>query len=204
MRPLTSGVEPRGALPGVFGGKLWVKLLGGTRGEKVGSPGRGYRVEDRKIFREVEAAPEKLVLLEWSGSGRDTVDANEEDGLLGLSPGIRFGVATAVLAGCGVMSDAEILWESLLDGPCGRPMILRAAICDSEARFAGLCGADALLNSGCVRAALLEASDFASLSSAGAGELRKSPVKPKRLRFFDGRSIMVLVGERRLDDEARG
>jgi hypothetical protein len=72
--------------------------------------------------------------------------------LFGLSPGIRLGVATTMLEGRCAISDAEMLWDSLLDGPCGRPMMRRDASCDSDARFIGLCGADALLGSRCAGA----------------------------------------------------
>jgi hypothetical protein len=78
-------------------------------------------------------------------------------------------------------------------------MILRDAICDSLARFIGLCGADALLlNSRCAdagAAGLGDASVFISRSSGGAEGLRKSPVKPKMLRFLDGGSMMSLLEE---------
>jgi hypothetical protein len=91
------------------------------------------------MFRGVEAAPEKLVPLKWLGGGRDAVDAEREGGgLFGLSPGMRFGVAIAVLEGWGALLYAEKLCESLLDGPWGRLMIFREASCASEARCIGL------------------------------------------------------------------
>jgi hypothetical protein len=85
-------------------------------------------------------------------------------------------------------------------------MILREASCDSEARFMGLWGADALPNSRCEGAgagALEGASELASESAAGAGELRNSPVKPKKPRFFDGGSMISIGLEPELELEAR-
>ena len=83
--------------------------------------------------------PEKLVDFGMTLAGASETDADMEgNGLLGLSPGIRRCVAMLVVVGRGARSDAEMLWESLLDGACGRPIILREAICDSDARFAGL------------------------------------------------------------------
>jgi len=139
IRPFTSGVKPRVGFPGVDGGKLWFSVLAGTRGEKFWRPGREYRAEERKMFRGVEATPEKLVDFGMTLAGASETDADmEEKGLLGLSPGIRRCVAMLVEVGRGAISDAEMLWESLLDGACGRPIILREAICDSDARFTGL------------------------------------------------------------------
>jgi len=70
--------------------------------------------------------------------------------LFGLSPGILLGVAGidgagkladfAAAAATSSKSAAEKDWESLLEGPWGRPKIFRDAICASEARFAGLSG----------------------------------------------------------------
>jgi len=200
MRPLTSAVEPRGGFPGVLGGKLWFSELAaaGTRGEKVCMLGREYSAEERKRFRGVEVTPEKLVDLGTTllDGACDMTDADMAGGrLFGLSPGIRL---TTMLDGRWAISDAEMLWDSLLDGPWGRPMILRDAICDSLARFIGLCGADVLLlNSRCAvagAAGLGDASVFMSRSSAGTEGLRKSPVKPKMLRFLDGGSMMSLLG----------
>src|SRR5690349_4744177 len=101
------------------------------------------------MLRGVDETPEKLVDFGITLDGAcDMVDADMAGGrLFGLSPGIRLGVATTMVDGRWAISDAEILWDSLLDGPCGRPMILRDASCDSEARFIGLCGANALLDS---------------------------------------------------------
>jgi hypothetical protein len=95
--------------------------------------------------------PEKLVDfgMMLTGACDTTDDDMEGNGLFGLSPGIRLCVAMVVLDGRWAMSDAEMLWESLLDGACGRPIIFRDAICDSEARFTGLYGADVLLNWRC-------------------------------------------------------
>jgi hypothetical protein len=91
------------------------------------------------MFRGVEVTPEKLVDLGMMLVGAcETDDDMDGGGLLGLSPGIRRWVAMVVVTGRGAMSDAEMLWESLLDGACGRPIILRDAICDSDARFTGL------------------------------------------------------------------
>lgn len=91
------------------------------------------------MLRGVEVTPEKLVDFGMTLAGACETDADMGGyGLLGLSPGIRLCIATAVLGGRCAMSDAEMLWESLLDGACGRPMILRDAICDSDARFTGL------------------------------------------------------------------
>lgn len=144
MRPLTSAVEPRGGRPGVVGGKLWVRVLVGTRGEKFEVAGREYKAEERNMFRGVEVTPEKLVAFGMFSAACDAADVgNEGGGLLGLSPGIRLGVVSAMLDGRCAISDAEMLWESLLDGPWGRLIILRLASCDSEARFIGLCGASA-------------------------------------------------------------
>lgn len=84
----------------------------------------------------------------------------------------------------------------MLDGPCGRPMSLRDASWASEARFIGLCGADAVLGSRCAgvgAAGLVDISILSSRLSEGAGELRNSPVKPKMLRFLDCGSMMSLV-----------
>lgn len=178
------------------GGKLWFSVLTGTRGDSVEAVGREYRAEERKIFRGVEATPEKLVAFGLLAGAYDAVDAEKEGGLFGLSPGLRLGVAKTEVEGRCAISDAEMLWESLLDGPCGRPMIFREASCESEARFTGLCGADAVLISrwaGAGAAGLLGPSGLAFCSSVGATELRNSPVKPKMLRFLDGGSMMSLV-----------
>jgi hypothetical protein len=73
-------------------------------------------------------------------------------------------------------------------------MIFREASCDSEARFTGL------LNSRCAgagAATCIGASVLASRPSVGVAELRKSPVKPKRPRFFDGGSMTSLAGTSR-------
>jgi hypothetical protein len=66
-------VDPLGGLPGVFGGKLWVSVFAGTRGEKVlETPGREYKAEERKRLRGVEVTPEKLVDFEtFAGAGAD-------------------------------------------------------------------------------------------------------------------------------------
>jgi hypothetical protein len=139
----------------------------------------------------------------------DTTDADMEGGgLFGLSPGIRLGVAMAALDGRCAISDAEMLCDNLLEGPWGRPMILRDASWVSEARFIGLCGAaDALLNWRCADAGatdLVGVSVFASRPSVGAAELRKRPVKPKMPRFLDGGSMMSFVGsETRREAETR-
>jgi hypothetical protein len=148
------------------------------------------------MFRGVEVVPEKLVDFGMILDGAcDATDADMEGGgLFGLSPGIR------LVGRCGI-SDAEILWDSLLDGPCGRPIILRDAICDSEARFIGLCGADAVFSSragadAAGAAVFVDASALvASRLSVGAAEPPKSEeVKAKRPRFLDGGSMMSLVG----------
>jgi hypothetical protein len=146
------------------------------------------------MFRGVDVTPEKLVDFGMIlGGACDATDADMEGGgLFGLSPGIR-------LVGRWGISDAEILWESLLDGPCDRPIILRDAICDSEARFIGLYGADAMLASragagAAGAAAFVDASALASRLFVGAAEPPKSEeVKAKRPRFLDGGSMMSLV-----------
>ena len=63
LRPLTSGVEPRGGFPGVLGGNDCVKLVRGTRGSKEGRGALWYIAEDRKMLRGVEVEPEKLFAL---------------------------------------------------------------------------------------------------------------------------------------------
>jgi hypothetical protein len=66
-RPLASAIDPRGALPGVFGGKDCFIVFAGTCGEKLGRPGREYReCEVRNMLRGVVEAPEKLV-ARWEG-----------------------------------------------------------------------------------------------------------------------------------------
>ncbi len=135
--------------------------------------------------------PEKLVDFGMMLAGAcETDDDMDGGGLLGLSPGILLCVARVVVVGRDATSDAEMLWESLLDGACGRPIILRDSICATDARFTGLKGADALLlSSRCGAAgttAFVGGLGFASWLSAGAAELRKNPVKPRMLRFLDG------------------
>jgi len=148
------------------------------------------------MFRGAALTPEKLVDFGMMLAGAcDIADAADKEGggLLGLSPGIRL---VTVLDGRCAISDADVLWVNLLDGPCGRPMIFRDAIWVSEARFTGLCGADAPLDwRGAAVGAVdfADASAFALRSSAGAAELRKRPVKPKMLRFLDGGSMMSIV-----------
>lgn len=126
-----------------------MSVFAGTRGEKVDCAGREYRAEERNTFRGVEVTPEKLVDFGMFAGACTAADAENSDGggLWGLSPGIRLGVATAEAEGRCTISDAEMLWDSLLDGPCGRPRSFLEASWVSEARFTGLCGADALLNS---------------------------------------------------------
>ena len=105
-------------------------------------------------------------------------------------------------------SAAVKLWESLLDGPWGLLRILREASCVSEARLTGLSGADAFPDSMRDTACRSPAEDnvldlvVASLSAGGAVLLRQRPVKPKRLRFFAGDSMVACgiaiegIGER--------
>jgi hypothetical protein len=71
------------------------------------------------MLRGVEVTPEKLVDLGTCAGACAAADAENRDGggLFGLSPGIRLGVATAAAEGRCAMSDAEILCDSLLDGP---------------------------------------------------------------------------------------
>lgn len=161
---ISSAVEARDALPGVLGGKLWLRGLEAARAEKFVVCGREYNAEERKMLlrgAEVVVAPEKLLDLSSLVVARDTIVVEKVEGLLGLSPGIRLGAEMALFDDTCDRSDAETVWDNLLDGPCGRPMTLRAAICDSDARFAGLSGADALLKLGRGSAG---AADFTGMS----------------------------------------
>jgi len=135
----------------MLGGKLELRGLEEARAEKFVVCGRAYNAVDRKMLlrgAEEVVAPEGLLDLSSLVVARDTIVAEKVEGLLGLSPGIRLGAEMALFDDACDRSDAETAWDSLLDGPCGRPMILRAAICVSDARFAGLSGADALLKLG--------------------------------------------------------
>lgn len=140
--------------------------------------------EERKMLVRVELWPVKFVL------GRVAMDEENEEGLLGLSPGIRLGVPIVTVLV--LRSDAVKLWESLLDGPWGRPMILREAIWESEARFAGLSGADdALAGRGSEGAASFMVASFLESCSVGVVERWNRAPRPKMLRFLDEGSMIA-------------
>lgn len=214
-RPVTSAIEPRGAFPGVLGGKDCVSVLWGTRGAKVGSGGLWYIADVRKMLRGVDEVPEKLlVLYALMGGGWDMVDEEYADAeaLYGLSPGFLLGRKADVVDD-GIMLGAAdearsksatlTLCESLLEGPWGRLRILRDASCVSEARLAGLSRTDALPES--TRGGSNDTPEgFADdvvvvpLVSAGGAVLlrqRPRPEKPKRLLFLAGDSMLAMGGE---------
>lgn len=122
-------------------------MVFGTFGEKEKS-GRPLAEEARNRFRGIVAVPEKVV--DRSVFGR--VDRENEIVLylLGLSPGILdgapFGFEALMLDEAieekfvflGVLRSLALIdCDNLLDGPCGRPMILRDDNCEAVAFFAG-------------------------------------------------------------------
>jgi hypothetical protein len=160
------------------------------------------------LREDVVGTPEKLVDLGRLLCGACDVLGAGKAGvfLYGLSPGIRRGGPLRAFDGrCGI-SLTEKLWVSLDDGPWGRSMILRDAICWEEARFTGLFGAA----TACafpfafafrLRFAVVldnDASVFLSRLSAGVEELRKSPPRLKRPRFLvvGGSMMMLWMGGR--------
>jgi hypothetical protein len=142
-------VDPRGGLPGVVGGKLCDAVVRGTLGENEKS-GRPLRDEARNKLRDgVEEMPEKSAV---ERVGLDKLDPEMVLNLLGLSPGILMEPPLILVE---LLIDAvdeakfvflPVSWlrslalkdcESLLDGPWGRPMILREESWEGVARFAG-------------------------------------------------------------------
>lgn len=153
-------------------------MLYGTLGEKEKS-GRPFADEARNRLRGVVAVPEMPEKSAVGRVGLEKVDPEMVLNLLGLSPGI-----TLIEAPAGLMpftldeaTEEKFVFlgvpkslaltdcDSLLDGPCGRPIILRDDNCEAVARFAGDSG-DALRPTR-GREGVLLASTFRKISSRG-------------------------------------